>query len=212
VVKVKICGITNQEDAAAAAALGADALGFIFAQSPRRIAPETARDIIAVLPPFVKTVGVFVDEIPAEIHRIKRFCGLDLVQLHGNEPPALCAEFMPRAVKAFRLRDASDLDAIIGYQGRIRAMLLDTYAKGTPGGTGKSFDWLLAVQAGAQGIPLILAGGIGPSNLGEAVTRVAPYAVDVNSGVESTPGKKDHGLMRQLMGEMRRINGQDVKG
>ena len=210
-VRVKICGITNREDAAAAVELSADALGFIFAESPRRVTPDAARDIIASLPPFVQAVGVFVDEAPAVIREIIRFCGLDLVQLHGNEPPEVCGEFMPRSLKAFRVRETSDLRSIGDYRGQIRAMLLDTYQKGKHGGTGKPFDWRLAVSAGEQGIPLILAGGLEPSNVRDAVTRVAPFAVDVNSGVESRPGKKDHLLLKRLMDEIRQINGRGAR-
>jgi phosphoribosylanthranilate isomerase len=167
-------------------------------------------DIIAALPPFVKTVGVFVDETPAVIRDTKHFCGLDLIQLHGNEPPAVCGDFMPRSIKAFRVNEASDLLSIRDYLGKIRAMLLDTYVKGTHGGTGKPFDWRLAAEAGQWGIPTILAGGLGPGNIREAITRTAPFAVDVNSGVESHPGRKDRALLKRLMDEIGKINGSSA--
>ncbi|MBW2284550.1 MAG: phosphoribosylanthranilate isomerase, partial [Deltaproteobacteria bacterium] len=205
-VKVKICGITNREDASTAVELGADALGFIFAESPRRITPDCARDIINSLPPFVQTVGVFVDEELSTIHDIMDLCGFDLVQLHGHESPEFCRELMPFTLKAFRLKDASGLLSMGDYQRSIRGLLLDTYEKGMSGGTGKTFDWRLAVKAGSMGIPIILSGGLGPSNIQKAVSTVRPFAVDVNSGVESRPGKKDHILMKRLMDEVKAIN------
>ena len=204
-VKVKVCGITNADDAFAAVALGADALGFIFAPSPRRISPEDARNIIQAIPPLVKTVGVFVDQDPAEIKGIIHFCGIDLIQLHGDEPPGLCSEFMPFTIKAIRMRDQTVIGSMEQYRGSVRAMLLDTYSRESVGGTGKSFNWDLAVQAKGMGIPIILAGGLGPSNIAEAVSVVKPYAVDVNSGIEDRPGKKNHALLKELFENIRRI-------
>ncbi|MBW1734010.1 MAG: phosphoribosylanthranilate isomerase [Deltaproteobacteria bacterium] len=207
-VRVKVCGITNHDDAALAAGLGAYALGFIFAPSPRRITPEKARKIIEALPPFVKTVGVFVNERPDAVRRIMGFCGLDLVQFHGDEPPGMCEEFMPQVIKTFRVKDDSSLSAIPPYQGKIRAVLLDTYVKGQPGGTGKVFDWNIAARARARGIPVILSGGLTPYNIGGAVSRARPCGVDVNSGVEEHPGRKDHLLMEELM----KVVGKGGKG
>ena len=204
-VKVKVCGITNTDDAFAAVALGADALGFIFAPSPRRISPEDARNIIQAIPPLVKAVGVFVDQDPAEIKEIIHFCGIDLIQLHGDEPPGLCSEFMPFTIKAIRMRDQTVIGSMEQYRGSVRAMLLDTYSRESVGGTGKSFNWDLAVQAKGVGIPIILAGGLGPSNIAEAVSVVKPYAVDVNSGIEDRPGKKNHALLKELFENIRRI-------
>jgi phosphoribosylanthranilate isomerase len=203
-VRIKICGITNREDAAGAAALGADALGFIFAQSPRQVDPEEARQIIETLPPLVQTVGVFVDEDLSIIRRVMDLCGLDLVQLHGDESPAFCHRLMPRAVKAFRLKDETSLRPIGEYRGKVRAILLDTFRKGAKGGTGETFDWDLAVQAKKWGMPLILSGGLTSSNVEGAVDRVGPFAVDVNSGVEERPGKKDPLKMKALMDKIRR--------
>ena len=205
-VAVKICGITNYEDAAIAVELGATALGFIFADSPRQITPQKARDIIHAIPPFVKTVGVFVNEGPTEIKEIVHHCGLDLVQLHGDESPGLCRELMPYTIKALRIKDASSIQSSLAYQGKVRALLLDTYAKDKAGGTGSTFDWRLAIKIKELGIPIILAGGLGPSNIDSAIRTVKPYAVDVNSGVEECPGKKSHMLMKDLMKRVRRIN------
>lgn len=205
-MKVKICGITNTEDALKAIELGVDGLGFIFAKSPRRIEPEKAAEIIRSFPPFVKSAGVFVNEEPSKIRQIVDLCGLDIIQFHGDEPPEVLAEFAPRAIKAFRLKDESSLEPIKSYQGKVRAILLDTYSDNKFGGTGKSFDWGLAIKAKALGIPLILSGGLSPDNIQEAIRAVKPYAVDINSGVEKGPGKKDHGLMTQLMENIRRVS------
>ena len=204
-VAVKICGITDYEDASIAVELGAGALGFIFAPSPRQITPQKARDIIRVMPPFVKTVGVFVDEGPAAIREMIHYCGLDLVQLHGDESPDLCCDLMPYTIKALRIKDESSLRTSRIYHGKVRALLLDTYSKDKAGGSGKTFDWQLAIKIKKLGIPIILAGGLGPSNINDAVSTVRPYAVDVNSGVEERPGKKSHTLMKDLMEKVRRI-------
>ena len=198
-VAVKICGITNYEDASMAVELGAGALGFIFAHSPRQITPQKARDIIRTIPPFVKTVGIFVNEDPGLINNVIHDCGLDLVQLHGDEPPELCHELMPYTIKAFRIKDDTSLRTCQAYRGKVRALLLDTYSKDKAGGTGNTFDWQLAVKAKKLGIPVILAGGLGPSNIVSAISTVRPYAVDVNSGVEERPGKKSHPLLKELM-------------
>lgn len=206
--RVKVCGITNYQDAAMAVALGVDALGFIFAPSTRQIRPEKAREIICGIPPFVLTVGVFVNERPERVRRIIGLCGLDLVQFHGDESPGACGDFMPRSIKAFRIRDGSALPYIMPYQGKIRAMLFDTYVEDRRGGTGKIFDWNMAVTAKGPGIPIILSGGLAPSNIVRAISTVKPYAVDVNSGIEESPGKKDHILMKELMERIRTLNNE----
>ncbi len=198
-VRVKICGLTRLEDALLAADLGADALGFIFAESPRRITPEKARAIIEHLPPFIQTVGVFVNQEPARIKEIVDFCGLDLIQLHGQEPPELCRELRPRSIKAFRIGNEGDLTNIDRYSRVVRAVLLDTLQEGMAGGTGKTFDWSLAVKAKAFGLPILLAGGLNPDNIQQALQIVGPWAVDVNSGVEIRPGVKDPALLKRLM-------------
>jgi phosphoribosylanthranilate isomerase len=207
-MNVKICGITEGEDALAAVKLGADALGFIFASSPRQVSMQKARRIINAIPPFVKTVGVFVNEGAKTIREHINYCGLDLVQLHGDESPEFCRELMPYTIKAFRLKDDSGLQLCEDYQANVRALLLDTYAKDKAGGTGKTFDWQLAVKIKEAGIPVILSGGLGPSNVTEAIQVVRPYAVDVNSGVEERPGKKSYVLMKELM---EKVIGERIK-
>jgi phosphoribosylanthranilate isomerase len=204
-IKVKICGITNMEDAHLATELGADAVGFIFAESPRQITPIKAKEIIQTLPPLVKTVGVFVNEDPTRIKEIKSVCGLDLIQLHGDESAEICRDLMPHSIKAFRIQNEGDIENIKRYQEVIRGVLLDTFQKGKPGGTGQTFDWSLAVKAKEAGLPIILAGGLGPENIQEAIATVQPYAVDVNSGIEKRFGKKDPILMKQLMEKIRKI-------
>ena len=188
-VKVKICGITNIEDALHAARCGADALGFVFfAGSPRCIEPETARSIIAALPPFVTSVGLFVNERPERIEETAAFCGLDLLQLHGDEPPAACRIPGRRVTKALRVRDEQSLVQAADYD--VAGLLLDAWVPGAFGGTGRSFNWQLAARLARQ-CPVILAGGLTPRNVAEAVRTVRPWAVDVSSGVEASPGKKD---------------------
>jgi len=209
-MKVKICGITEKGDALRAAMLGAGALGFIFAPSPRQVSMEKARRIIKAVPPFVKTVGVFVNEQTATIREHITYCGLDLVQLHGDESPEFCRELMPYSLKAIRIKDDSSLPACAGYQANVRALLLDTYAADKAGGTGKTFDWQLAVKIRETGIPVVLSGGLGSSNIEEAIQVVKPYAVDVNSGVEERPGKKSYLLMKELIEKVRKIGGQEA--
>jgi phosphoribosylanthranilate isomerase len=212
VIKVKICGITNPEDASMAVSFGAHALGFVFAPSPRRVTPEKARAIIRSTSPFVKTVGVFVNENSDTIKEVSRFCGLDLIQLQGDEPPDLCELLMPYAVKAFHIRDEASLRSLDSYRNKVRAFLLDTYSEERRGGTGKSFDWNLALKAGEKGIPIILSGGLKPANIEEAITTVRPYAVDVNSGIEESPGKKSRLLMERLMNIIESIQQGGTRG
>lgn len=210
-VKVKICGITNYEDALFAVESGADALGFIFAESPRRILPEAALEIIRRLPPFVKSVGVFVNDPPERITDIVSLCGIDLVQLHGEESPEICGQFMQRVIKTIAVKDNSVMEDLRSYQGRVRGLLLDTYSDNLAGGTGRTFNWDLAIKAKGLGIPVILAGGLGPSNIAEAVSKVKPYAVDVNSGVEERPGKKSHALITELFEKIEKAQGAGRK-
>ena len=199
---VKICGITDYEDALIATELGVSALGFIFASSPRQITPKKARAIIETIPPFVKSVGVFVNERAELIKKVIDYCGLDLVQLHGDESPDLCYGLMPYTIKALRVKDESSLSAGGKYKGRTRALLLDTYSQQAAGGTGRTFCWDHALKAKELGVPLILSGGLGPANIKDAIRTVKPYAVDVNSGVEEHPGKKSHVLMKDLMAKV----------
>lgn len=204
--RVKVCGITSLEDAQLAVQWGVDALGFIFAPSPRQISPERARQIIKAISPFVKTVGVFVDERPNVVREMLQFCGLDLIQFHGEESPEMCAAFMPRIIKAFRVRDRSVLPSIRTYQGSVRVVLLDAFSNERHGGTGRAFDWNIALMARGFRIPLMLSGGLNPSNIKDAISKVKPFAVDVNSGIEQWPGKKDPVLMKKLMKRIRDLD------
>jgi phosphoribosylanthranilate isomerase len=200
-VRIKICGITNKEDALAAAHLGADALGFIFAPSPRKISAERAREIIKALPPFIKTVGVFVDEDPERVSTIAAMCGLDVLQLHGSESIDYCSSFDRRVIKAVRLRSRDDLENLSKYVNVVDALLLDTYVPNKLGGTGITFDWKLAVEARRYG-RIILAGGLNPENVAAAISMVKPYAVDASSGLEQSPGVKDHEKIAQFIREV----------
>lgn len=200
-VRVKICGLTNLDDARVAVDAGADALGFIFFPgSPRYVTPAAAARIIAQLPPFIAKVGVFVDESLAGIQETLTATGIDTVQLHGSESPALCeklSESRLKIIKAFRVKDQSSLAALKDF--RASAFLLDSYVPGQLGGTGAKFNWDLAIQAAGFGTPIILAGGLLPENIGDAVSKVSPYGVDVSSGVESAPGKKHHAKVRAFI-------------
>ena len=188
--RIKICGITNPQDALTAVEAGADALGFVFyKESPRHIFPEEAARIINLLPPFVQAVGLFVNESPEVVNQISRNCGLGLVQLHGDETPDYCRKIEQRFMKAFRIRTLTCLDPIADY--RMSGCLLDAYSPSFYGGTGKSFNWEIAREAMIRGYRIVLAGGLTPDNVAEAIRQVRPYAVDVSSGVESAPGRKD---------------------
>ncbi|MCX8030187.1 MAG: phosphoribosylanthranilate isomerase [Thermodesulfovibrionales bacterium] len=201
-MKIKVCGITNFEDALTAANYGADALGFIFyRKSPRYIEPEQAKEIISYLPPFVTTVGVFVNEDPAKIRFIMEFAGLNILQLHGDEPPDLC-RIWPRVIKAFRVNDLTELNFLVNY--KTSANLLDTYSPNMYGGTGMTFNWEIALEAKRFGL-VILSGGLNIDNIEKAIRMVKPYAVDVNSGIESSKGKKDLQKMREFIAKVRAI-------
>jgi len=190
-VKVKICGLTNLPDAQAAVAAGADLLGFIFAErSPRRMTVEGVAAFVRQLPLHVLRVGVFVDPAEELVMQAVRACGLNLLQFHGDEPSEFCTQFGLMSVKAFRVRDEQSLEALPAYH--TDAWLLDTYSETQAGGTGRTFNWNLAAAAKQHGRPIFLAGGLTPDNVAEAVQRVQPFAVDVSSGVESAPGRKDH--------------------
>jgi len=196
-MRVKICGITNNEDALAAVESGADALGFVFAKSPRQVTKEQARYIIKGLPPFVSPVGVFVDEKADMIEEICGFCGIQTIQLHGNESPLYVNDLTGyKIIKAFRIKNEDDLKPLANYKSH--TFLLDSYVKGAMGGTGVTFNWEIARQAHKYGT-IILSGGLTPENVREAIRIVKPYAVDVSSGVESSPGKKDMLLMKHFI-------------
>ena len=189
-VRVKICGITRVEDALAVAAAGADAIGLVFyAKSPRAVDIEQARAILAALPPFVTTVGLFVDAERNELERILASVPLDLLQFHGDESVQQCEAFGRPYIKALRVKAGDDIAAQVARYPSAQGILLDAYVEGVPGGTGEAFDWSLIPQALSK--PLILAGGLRPDNVAEAVSRVRPYAVDVSGGVEASKGVKD---------------------
>ena len=194
-VKVKVCGLTNLEDALFACHSGADALGFIlYPKSKRFIKAKEVRKITSQLPPFVTKVGVFVNEDPRDVLEILSYAHLDFAQLHGDETPEEC-EYVGanRVIKVFRLRSVDEVEKIEPYAGKIRAILLDTFDSKVYGGTGKPFNWEIAVRVKKTfpQIPLILSGGLNPENVKRAVETVNPYGVDVSSGVEAEPGIKD---------------------
>jgi len=189
-MEIKICGITNMEDAVMAFAYGADALGFIFYnKSPRYLTPEAARRIIENLPDDISKVGVFVNHNIHAVREIYEFCGLDMIQLHGDESPDYCRGF-PQSIliKAISPRREEDLSIVDNYSAK--ALMIDARESGLYGGTGKISNWELAVRL-REMRPLILSGGLNGSNIIQAIRTVSPHAVDVNSGVELTPGKKD---------------------
>lgn len=192
-VKIKICGITNEQDAHKSVALGADALGFIFYdQSPRHIEPTAARRIIQTLPPFVLAVGVFVNQPLETVRRIVDDCGLALAQIHGDETPAYCESLDRPVLRAIRLKDRRSFLSLAEYKGRagVRGFVVDAFSPNSYGGTGQTVDWALAGEA-AKAAPVLLAGGLTPHNVREAIEQVRPYGVDVSSGVEASPGRKD---------------------
>jgi phosphoribosylanthranilate isomerase len=196
-MKIKICGITNLDDALASIDYGADALGFVFyPKSPRYITPEKAGEITAQLPPFITTVGVFVNEAPANIKEVMTLARLQVLQLHGDETPHACSTWSP-VVKAFRVKDFVDLKPLEQYKS-LSAYLIDTYAPSTYGGTGQIFNWDIAVEAKKFG-RIILSGGLTPENIEKAVRWVKPYAVDVSSGVEAEKGKKDSKKLKEFI-------------
>ena len=191
--KIKICGITNQIDALHAVNAGADALGFIFYnKSPRYVNPNVVKSIVADLPPFVLPIGVFVNEEAKVVRDIVDECGLVLAQIHGDETADFCETLRRPVIRGIRLRDRNTFLAMAEYKGRarIRGFVLDAFSQDSYGGTGKTADWELAKEA-ARSFSFFLAGGLTPDNAQEAIRKVYPYGVDVNSGVESSPGKKD---------------------
>ena len=192
-MKIKICGLTNAEDAQAAAEAGADALGFVFyRKSPRYVELPVAKAIISRLPPFVLPVGVFVNEQVKVVRDIMDECGLAFAQLHGDESASYCDSLARPVLRAIRLQGRGDLLALAEYKGRVqvRGFLVDAFSERAYGGTGRLVDWTLAAEA-AKATHILLAGGLTPDNVQEAIRQVRPYGVDVSSGVEASPGKKD---------------------
>ncbi|HZD59047.1 MAG TPA: phosphoribosylanthranilate isomerase [Anaerolineae bacterium] len=208
--RVKICGITNKEDAFLAAELGANALGFVFAESPRKISPDNAAKIISQLPPFVMTVGVFVNQPARDVKAIAEYCHLDALQLHGDETRAYCRQFRQKVIKAFRMRNYTEIEDWLFKEDEheattpldpdrgVAAYLVDAYARGKYGGTGLHLNWELVRNLESRK-PIILAGGLNHKNVALAVKVVRPYAVDVSSGIELKPGKKDKYKLREFM-------------
>ncbi len=204
VVRSKICGITRIEDALAAAEAGADAIGLVFyAKSPRAVSIQQARDIIAALPAFVTTVGLFVNASRGELNEILDSVALDLLQFHGDETPAVCESFHRPYIKALRVQPGDDIAPLAAPYASARGILLDTYVSGVPGGTGAAFDWSLVPHDLSQ--PVILAGGLSADNVQAAIKQVRPYAVDVSGGVEASKGIKDAAKIRAFMQAVGRI-------
>jgi phosphoribosylanthranilate isomerase len=204
--RIKICGITRTEDALCAAHEGADAIGLVFApESPRCIAVEQARAISADLPPFVTRVGLFVNATTDEVQAVLNAVPIDLIQFHGEESPDFCAAFARPYIKAVRMRPGLDVHAEAGRYAGAAGVLVDAFDESARGGTGKSFDWMRVPRD--IGKPLILAGGLTPENVAQAVRTVSPYAVDVSSGVEASPRAskpiKDHAKIRAFIRAVR---------
>ncbi len=188
--RVKICGITRVEDALEAVKQGADAIGFVFyPNSPRNISPERATEIISKIPAFVSVVGLFVDADPVFVEHVLSIAHLDLLQFHGDESPAGCRQYSRPYIKAIRVKSDTNLVQYAVNFSDAKALLLDAFAEGVPGGTGLVFDWSLIPQSLA--LPIILAGGLNADNVGLAIQKVHPYAVDVSGGVEASKGIKD---------------------
>jgi phosphoribosylanthranilate isomerase len=205
--KIKICGITNQEDADIAVQEGADALGFVFyAESPRYVQPAIAQHIIASLPPFVIPVGVFVNHDLEMVKRLYDDCGLGLAQLHGDESPDFCESLQRPALRAIRIKNRRSYLALAEWKGRIgvRGFVVDAFSDTAYGGTGHTTDWSLAGEV-AKAVPILLAGGLNPENVREAIRQVQPYGVDVSSGVELSPGRKDPGKIREFIQSVRLV-------
>ena len=195
-VKVKVCGITNIRDALLAIDCGADALGFVFAPSPRQVTPEQVENIVNQLHSSICKIGVFVDSELEAVNDIKSRCGLNMVQLHGSENPEYCKAFLPNVIKSFQVRDKAILKLLPDYE--VKAYLLDSYHAKLKGGTGHTFNWAIAQKAKEYGM-IILSGGLNPNNICQAIDTVQPFAVDVSSGVEAAPGKKDPDKLRNFI-------------
>lgn len=202
--KIKICGITALEDALFCCEAGCDGLGFVFVkESPRYVEPGQAAKIIASLPPFVATIGLFANQEEEEVRRVLEICPVDILQFHGEETASYCQKWAKRVIKAFRVKDRESLDIIPDY--KVSACLLDAYQKDVLGGTGKDFDWKLAVLAKRYS-RIILAGGLTEENVGQAILKVRPYGVDISSGVESMPGKKDREKVKSFTEKVKRVD------
>jgi phosphoribosylanthranilate isomerase len=203
--RIKICGITRVEDGLEAVRLGADAIGLVFyPPSPRAVTIEQAQVITSQLPPFVTLVGLFVDETRERIEQVLREVPLDLLQFHGEESPSACSGFHRPWIKAIRMRDEIDLLQVEQEFSDASGLLLDTYRKGVPGGTGAAFDWQRIPEQMRSGI--ILAGGLEPGNVEEAISQIHPYAVDVSGGVEAAKGIKDSAKIAAFIAGVNRVD------
>ncbi len=202
--KVKICGITNLKDAEVCVEAGADALGFVFAESPRCISLKRASQIIKRLPPSVMSVGVFVDAREDEVQKTLKECLLDALQFHGKESPSYCNKFKSKSlvIKAFRIKDKKSLKAIPKYN--VDMYLLDTYLKEKPGGTGITFNWKLARGIQRYNKPIVLSGGLNPDNVTDAIKTLRPYMVDGASSLEKSAGRKDYRLVREFIEKIKK--------
>ncbi|HRZ86459.1 MAG TPA: phosphoribosylanthranilate isomerase [bacterium] len=202
---VKVCGITNRDDALFCARAGADVLGFVFAESPRQVTPETAAGIVALLPANIRKAGVFVNERPEAVKAIARQCALDLIQLHGDETPDECARYAAdgfTVIKAIRVKNGTSARDVERYRAA-DMILLDQFREGIYGGTGEQFDWRIAADLAKTGRKIVLSGGLGPDNVGQAVRTVRPFAVDASSRLELSPGRKDHALVEAFINNAR---------
>lgn len=208
--KIKICGVTNVDDAMLVTNIGAEFIGLnLFKDSPRKISPAMAKEILSKLPPFISSVGVFVDEDLQALVKTAKKLGFKHLQLHGSETPDYCKQVFEQTqipvIKAFRIKDESSLEQIPQYKDIVKYILLDAHVEGEPGGTGATFNWDLAAKARDMGIPMFLAGGLTPENVEEAVEKVLPFAVDVASGVERLQRRKDYDKMKAFVRAARGI-------
>jgi phosphoribosylanthranilate isomerase len=202
-VRIKICGLTRNQDVQVAVAEGVDALGFVlYAPSSRAVTAEQAALLIQHAPAFVTTVALFVDESAEEIYRALDVCSFDLLQFHGDESPEFCRQFNRPYMKAIRVRSAEDIQRAVQQYPDTKALLLDAYVENLPGGTGQAFDWRLIPELS---IPWILAGGLNANNVADAVNQVKPFAVDVSGGVEASKGIKDVQKIKDFISEVRNV-------
>lgn len=202
-VRIKICGLTRDQDVHAAVSEGADALGFVlFEPSPRAVTAEQAAQLIKHVPAFVTTVALFVNETATEISRALDVCSFDLLQFHGDESPEFCRQFNRPYMKAIRVRSADDIHRAVQQYPDAKALLLDAYVENLPGGTGQAFDWRLIPQLS---VPWVLAGGLNPTNVAEAINQVTPFAVDISGGVEASKGIKDRKKIQEFISEVRNV-------
>lgn len=202
-VRIKICGLTRDQDVHNAVIEGADALGFVlYAPSPRSVTAEQAAQLLKKVPAFVTTVALFVNESAEEINRVLSICPFDLLQFHGDESPEFCRQFNRPYMKAIRVRSADDIHSAVQQYPDTKALLLDAYVENLPGGTGQAFDWRLIPQLS---VPWVLAGGLNSTNVADAINQVKPFAVDISGGVEASKGIKDRKKIQEFISEVRNV-------